>query len=72
MPQTVSIARQELTDQQKLEATRDSVKLTKNRTEPQLRAICIALCMENMRLMLEANAARAAAGLEPLPSYEVS
>jgi len=71
MAETVSIARQELTDQQKLEAQRDGVRLTKNRTEPQLRAICVALCMENMRLMLEANAARAAAGLEPLPVYAV-
>lgn len=71
MTQTVTIARQELTDQQKLEAQRDGVTLTKNRTEPQLRAICIALCMENMRLMLEANAARAAAGLEPLPAFNV-
>ena len=65
------VARQELTDEQKEEAKRDGLKLTNNKSYPQLRAICIALCMENMRLVLEVNAARAAAGLAPLPVFTV-
>lgn len=71
MTDKVFIAKQELTDAQKLEAQRDGVRLTLNKSVPQLRAICIALCMENMRLLLEVNAARVALGLEPLPGFEV-
>jgi hypothetical protein len=63
--------RQELTDQQRSQARRDGVKLTEGKGVVQLRGICIALCEENMRLMLELKTARAALGLEPLTTYEV-
>lgn len=61
----------ELTDAQKSDAQRAGVKLTDGKNVPQLRGICIALCVENMRLLLQLNAQRAMMGLEPLPGFEV-
>lgn len=63
--------RLELTPQQQETARRNGLKITEGKGIPQLRGICIALCMENMRLLREVNAYRAHLGLEPLAGYEV-
>jgi hypothetical protein len=61
----------ELTDQQKEAARRNGFRITEGKGVPQLRGICIALCIENMRLLAEVNIHRSAIGLEPLPGFEV-
>ncbi len=71
MAETIFIPRQVLTSQEMLEARRDGINLTAGKSVVQLRGICTALCQENMRMMKEANAARVALGLEPLPVYKV-
>jgi len=63
--------RYELTGNQQETARRNGLKITEGKGIPQLRGICIVLCMENMRLLHEVNGHRAALGLPPLPGFEV-
>jgi len=63
--------RLELSNQQRETARRDGLRITEGKGVVQLRGLCIALCMENMRLLNEVNAYRAHLGLEPLAGYEV-
>lgn len=71
MAETKFVARYELSDQQTESARREGLRLTNNKSIPQLRGMCIALCMENMRLALELNAHRAALGQPLLPVFDV-
>jgi hypothetical protein len=63
--------RYELTPPQIDTARRNGFRITDGKGIPQLRGICIALCIENMRLLYEINGHRAALGLPPLPGFEV-
>ncbi len=67
----LSYTRPELTPEEKQQAQTDGLKLTANRSVPQLRALFIAMCQENMRCLKEINEHRAARGIEPLRGFKV-
>jgi hypothetical protein len=58
-----------LTDEQRAEAMRATVKLTERRSMAQIRAGILAICAANIQLAAEINEHRAALGIEPLPLY---